>query len=97
MIIPAAIVGDNRCPRCGCIRLSIREYMVEDTILDPNGFPIDTYQYGESYMQCGNCHSKYLYLGNGIDGFSIDDGVYTDEPEFEKQSVVINPFYRSVG
>jgi hypothetical protein len=94
LIIPAFLTDVTRCPHCGSIHFRIIETMTEETYIDVNGKPFQTCEYGESYIECLKCHSKYPYTGNSIDGYFIDDGSGEHEPEFEQQKVQFNPFYR---
>ena len=94
MIVPAFIIGSNHCPSCGSVYLKKIDLNLTESILDIDGFPIDSNEIEDSFIMCMRCKHKFPYLGNFIDGFSIDDGTYTDEPEFEPDSVQINPFYK---
>lgn len=94
LIIPAFLTERLRCPHCCSSHFQIYESVVETTLLGPTGHPIYTSEESNSYIECLKCHSKYPYIGNGIDGYHIDDGSGYYEPEFEKQQVQFNPFYR---
>ena len=102
MIIPAMVKYTQlRCPICGNINFHLKEIAHEETKLDANGTATELmYQYAESSLECQGCHHRFPYLGNGIDGFIIDDGTYSDMPEEDleldqKTIVNFNPFYKS--
>lgn len=94
LTIPASLDDRIRCPHCQSSRFKIVDYIIEQTILDTFGKPINDIEFSDSYAECLCCHCKYPHTGNGLDGYFIDDGTGIHEPEFEKHDVVFNPFYR---